>query len=1095
MGEAEGMPSASEDGLLTAWRWNKNAKEQVQLKQKIKDLPGLLKHGLHLRKKSVEALPDTTPGPSSGYSKHKACLENFPCAGRALRNAFLSHGPYPAKDRINLARIIRRSYVGLELVQWLLEQCLFIQCRMMATKVWQVLLELGILLSVDQHIVFEDSNTYYQFSFEECETQGCEFRNEAEWQNAVRLLLQLVPYVQFRVGVVTPPHEETQGRGDISAEILQMKALERLTSTVQNELAVALARKARKSMAEEDSPEPEESREKRTQSPAEEKQGGVCTLHDKEEMSRLEMVQRLAKDGCRFLQTQNSKALDRSVEPHSVEALRVCLKERGQNVLVLQRVSSERPPPPASAGGGRQEEKDRRPFPHCRMVLSLSGSSGGCRERERGVLQLSAQERRAFPGQSVEPGAPVSEPLLEHAVGRHQAPIQERRAFSGQSVAPRAPVRKPLSEHVVGAGASAGGLGRNLPEHAAVTAVGWGALSMCSAARLHSLDLRLPAALVEEEEDDEDEEGSDDGSSSSGGGGATSVSVPTFDVPYFRYIDEEGEEETEEEWSSSRSLSSAEDDSTDSSSVVSDRYVVVSGTPEKILEHLLSDLRLDDGQVTTQGKEAETLLDDFLLTYLVFMSTNDLCQALLGQYPFQGHWPYWDNRYRGKEEGKEALYRKRKVLHLVSQWSALYRDFLRDDEQVKLFMKTLYRYALDDLYEYPSLEKDLKEFQKLLRMHRRHTVDEYSPHRKNKALSHQLSLKENWLQPRGPQRETREVFCHVYVTMDSYLSVRTPVTVVAQDLLHAVSDRLEYPEEDMVLVTVTYPGEKLILQPHDSIYSESLTTAGRLLVCHRDLTEIMNPFTDNAELQQRPVRLLGMNTWDLSVALTNFDWSLFSSIHEQELIYHTFSRQAGGGHTVALDLLLQRCNEVQLWVMTEVLLCASLCKRVQLFKKFIKIAAHCKAQRNLNSFFAIIMGLNTAAVSRLNQTWEKVPGKFKKLFSELETLTDPSLNHKAYREAFKKMKPPKIPFMPLLLKDITFIHEGNKTFLDNLVNFEKLHMIADSVRLIRHCQTDHMGNEVAQKDSQDVRTYVHHLHVIDNQQTLFELSHRLEPRV
>lgn len=31
---------------------------------------------------------------------------------------------------------------------------------------------------------------------------------------------------------------------------------------------------------------------------------------------------------------------------------------------------------------------------------------------------------------------------------------------------------------------------------------------------------------------------------------------------------------------------------------------------------------------------------------------------------------------------------------------------------------------------------------------------------------------------------------------------------------------------------------------------------------------------------------------------------------------------------------------------------------------------------------------------------------------------DPSLNHKAYREAFKRMKPPKIPFMPLLLKGI-----------------------------------------------------------------------------
>lgn len=174
---------------------------------------------------------------------------------------------------------------------------------------------------------------------------------------------------------------------------------------------------------------------------------------------------------------------------------------------------------------------------------------------------------------------------------------------------------------------------------------------------------------------------------------------------------------------------------------------------------------------------------------------------------------------------------------------------------------------------------------------------------------------------------------------------------------------------------------------------------------------------------------------------------------QQELVYFTFSRHSNSSHTVALELLLQRCNEVQLWVMTEVLLCPTLCKRVQLIKKFIKIAAQlvalrtsfcvlirdvvvviictlashtshttasqsqifrvrcldlrwgaapssgksinciyflccwavplevtellaplifcsCKAQRNLNCFFAIIMGLNTAAVSRLGQTWE-----------------------------------------------------------------------------------------------------------------------------
>lgn len=43
--------------------------------------------------------------------------------------------------------IYRRSYVGVELVQWLCEQCVYVRCRTTAVRVWQVLLELGVLLS------------------------------------------------------------------------------------------------------------------------------------------------------------------------------------------------------------------------------------------------------------------------------------------------------------------------------------------------------------------------------------------------------------------------------------------------------------------------------------------------------------------------------------------------------------------------------------------------------------------------------------------------------------------------------------------------------------------------------------------------------------------------------------------------------------------------------------------------------------------------------------------------------------------------------------------------------------------------------------
>ncbi|XP_014033705.1 rap guanine nucleotide exchange factor 5 isoform X1 [Salmo salar] len=897
----EDSESGGEDGMVGGSRWNNRntgARDQTQLRQKIRDLPGLLKHGLHLRKKSQS--PDTIPGPSTSPTVHKSCSQSFPCAGRAVRNAFLSHGPYPAKDKIHLARIIRRSYVGVELVQWLCEQCVYVRCRSMAVRVWQVLLELGILLSVDQRVVFGDSNSYYQFSFEECESAACEFcgLEKEAWPEAVRLLLQLVPYVQFRTG----SEEDSEGNRDVCGDsFLQMKALERLTATVQNELAAALARKARKAMAEQGGQESPDSTPRQSPTTNEENTmlGGGCSLRGnvgsvcvrpdgvcgREELTRLELVQRLAKDGCRLLQNQNYIVPDHR-NPTGEAVGRVCLKERGRDVLVLQRVTS---PNPASS----------------------------------------------------------------------------------------------------------------------------------------------PSSVT-----------SPDPASSPSGGGAR---------------EEDGEK----------------------------RYVVVSGTPLKILEHLLSDLRLDDQRGAPESRVSELLLDDFLLTYLVFMTTNDLCQALLGHYSSKRV------HGQGQEDGKEALYRKRKVLHLVAHWTRLYKDFLREDEHIKAFMKTLSRCVLEDLYEFPSLEKDMKEFQKLLR--RRHTVDECPPQQKSKPLFQQLSLKENSLPLRFPRADTKEVLCRVYVSADSYLCVYTHSLLSVAELLRIVGQKMDRPEEDMVLVTHTPTGERRMLQAGQYVYSETLTPQSKLMVCRRDLTHIMAPLTDS-ELSRRTVRLLGINTWDMAAVLTQLDWNLFNSIHEQELVYSTMSCSTGGSHREGLSVLLQRCNEVQQWVMSEVLMCVSLNKRVQLLKKFIKIAAHCKAQRNLNSAFAIIMGLNTAAVSRLNITWEKVPGKFKKIFSELELITDPSLNHKAYRDAFKKMKPPKIPFMPLLLKDITFIHEGNKTFQDNLVNFQKLHMIADTVRLIRHCQSDQLGNEVVGSDSAEVRASVHYLHIIDNQQTLFQLSHKLEPR-
>ncbi|XP_076777050.1 rap guanine nucleotide exchange factor 5 [Arvicanthis niloticus] len=836
----------------------------ASLRPRLRDLPALLRSGLTLRRKRSAAgartLSRRISNPYLEHSPSQIYGENSSCAGRALRNIIIVQAADLVKDRVNLKGFYRRSCVGSELVDWLLEHCPFVQCRSMAIGVWQLLLDMGIMSSVDQHLYFQDNYVFYQFSSDECSYLYCEFEREEEWQKGVKLLLELVHLIPARAGICDLSHQKAEDSEESSDEILA-----RLTSAVQRELAAVIALKARKSAIEQDDENADKHVTVTEANDSPDPQAGVmCKLQERDDIGRIELVHKLTRENCQLLQTDKKES--EKLEQQDDEVTMVQVKEQGQSVLVLKKVASCGPAP---------------------------------------------------------------------------------------------------------------------------------------------------------------------------------------------------------------TTGSTESDA---------RYVVVSGTPEKILEHLLNDLHLAE----VQHKETETLLDDFLLTYTVFMTTDDLCQALLRHYSAK--------KYQGEEENSDVPCRKRKVLHLVSQWISLYKDWLHEDEHSKMFLKTIYRNVLDDVYEYPILEKELKEFQKILGMHRRHTVDEYSPQKKNKALFHQFSLKENWLQHRGTVAETEEIFCHVYITEHSYISVKAKVSSTAQEILKVVAEKLQRAEEDLALVAITFSGEKHEFQPNDLAISKSLEASGRIYVYRKDLADTLNPLAENEESQQRSTRILGMNTWDLALELMSFDWSLFNAIHEQELIYFTFSRQGSGEHTVNLSLLLQRCNEVQLWVATEILLCSQLGKRVQLVKKFIKIAAHCKAQQNLNSFFAIVMGLNTASVSRLSQTWEKIPGKFKKLFSELESLTDPSLNHKAYRDAFKKMKPPKIPFMPLLLKDVTFIHEGNKTFLDNLVNFEKLHMIADTVRTLRHCRTNQFGSDVSPKEQQELKSYVNHLYVIDSQQVLFELSHRLEPR-
>ncbi|XP_035289181.1 rap guanine nucleotide exchange factor 6 isoform X4 [Anguilla anguilla] len=203
-------------------------------------------------------------------------------------------------------------------------------------------------------------------------------------------------------------------------------------------------------------------------------------------------------------------------------------------------------------------------------------------------------------------------------------------------------------------------------------------------------------------------------------------------------------------------------------------------------------------------------------------------------------------------------------------------------------------------------------------------------------------------------------------------------------------------------------------------------------------------------LRESQISLLQLSTVELAAQLSMRDFELFRNIESTEYIEDLFKlRPPGGGASAGhLKHFEELINQETFWVSTEILKEPNTLKRMKTIKLFIKIALHCRECKNFNSMFAIISGLNLAPVARLRGSWEKLPSKYEKLFRDLQDIFDPSRNMAKYRNVLsgQSMQPPIIPLFPVVKKDLTFLHEGNHSSVEGLVNFEKLRMIAKEIR-------------------------------------------------
>uniref|UniRef100_A0A8C1Q9D9 Rap guanine nucleotide exchange factor 2 n=1 Tax=Cyprinus carpio TaxID=7962 RepID=A0A8C1Q9D9_CYPCA len=231
--------------------------------------------------------------------------------------------------------------------------------------------------------------------------------------------------------------------------------------------------------------------------------------------------------------------------------------------------------------------------------------------------------------------------------------------------------------------------------------------------------------------------------------------------------------------------------------------------------------------------------------------------------------------------------------------------------------------------------------------------------------------------------------------------------------------------------------------------ADRIQLSGRYYLKSNMETETLCSDEDAQELlRESQISLLQLSTVEVATQLSMRAFELFCAIEPTEYIDDLFKLKTRLTGPPSLKLFEEAINRETFWVATEVVRETNQLKRMKIIKHFIKIALHCRECKNFNSMFAIISGLNLAPVSRLRGTWEKLPSKYEKLFSDLQDLFDPSRNMAKYRNLLnsQNLQPPIIPLFPVIKKDLTFLHEGNDSKVDGLVNFEKLRMIAKEIR-------------------------------------------------
>uniref|UniRef100_A0A672I9F6 CRK SH3-binding GNRP n=1 Tax=Salarias fasciatus TaxID=181472 RepID=A0A672I9F6_SALFA len=233
----------------------------------------------------------------------------------------------------------------------------------------------------------------------------------------------------------------------------------------------------------------------------------------------------------------------------------------------------------------------------------------------------------------------------------------------------------------------------------------------------------------------------------------------------------------------------------------------------------------------------------------------------------------------------------------------------------------------------------------------------------------------------------------------------------------------------------------------------------------------------------RPGTLHDFRSHEIADQLTLLDAELFYKIEIPEVLL--WAKEQNEEKSPNLTQFTEHFNNMSYWVRSLIIQQEKAQDREKLLLKFIKIMKHLRKLNNFNSYLAILSALDSAPIRRLE--WQKQTSEG---LEEYCTLIDSSSSFRAYRAALAEVEPPCIPYLGLILQDLTFVHLGNPDLIEGKVNFSKRWQqfnILDSMRRFQQVHYELKRNE-------DIVSFFNDFSDHLAEEALWELSLKIKPR-